>query len=159
LSRSASQVPDHLVCPIVTTSIPASLSFEHLKVFRISTFEFRICPAYFSAESLRGHTRITSPVWVLRRLSGKARGLRILLTTRRDGSTPKHGKLLLCESFDPPFVKEPTSNNCRGGVAGTMLLKKKMRAAIFLPTSTMLLRTHRTFFPITHNTNPRLRNA
>ncbi len=49
---------------------------------------------------LRVRARITSPVWVLRHLSGKARGLRILLgmertsnDARRDGSTPKHGKL------------------------------------------------------------------
>ncbi len=132
-------------------------------------FEFRHLSFGFvpriPAQSIRGRARIPPHVWVLRRLSGKAPELRILLvwkiraTPQGDGSTHKQGKLFLRESFDPPFVKEPTSNNWRGGVAETMLLKKKMRAAIFLPTSIMLLRTHRTFFPITHNTNPRLRNA
>ncbi len=53
---------------------------------------------------LRVRARITSPVWVLRHLSGKARGLRILLgmertsnAARRDGSTPEPGKAFLRE--------------------------------------------------------------
>ena len=56
------------------------------------------------SQGVRVHARITSPVWVLRHLSGKTRGLRILLdmertskAARRDGSTPKQGKLFLRE--------------------------------------------------------------
>ena len=53
---------------------------------------------------LRVRAGITSPVWVLRHMSGKARRLRILLgmewtsnAARRDGSTPKLGRLFLRE--------------------------------------------------------------
>ncbi len=59
----------------------------------------------------RVRARIISPVWVLRHLSGKARGLRILLRMERtsnaarpDGSTPKQGKLFLRE---PKRQKKP----------------------------------------------------
>jgi len=54
-------------------------------------------------DTLRVRARITSPVWMLRHLSDKARGLRILLmertshAARRDGSTPKQGKVFLPE--------------------------------------------------------------
>ena len=90
LTRSASRIPNHLVCPKVATNISASLLFAIWSFvffgFRHSSFGF---VPRISAQNLRARARITSHILVLRCLPGKARGLRILLWKGR--ATPPGG--------------------------------------------------------------------
>jgi len=76
---------------------------------------------------LRVRARITSHVWVLRHLSGKARGLRILArmertsnAARRDGSTPKHGKLFLREPLPSSGQRRESLHTIGQGIIGVV---------------------------------------
>ncbi len=88
------------------SSGPPNQPIRHMTYWSIDLIHSRL---HFSRFLLAGfycrcrvRARIIFHVWVLKCLSGKARGLRILLrmertsnAARRDVSTPKHGKLFL----------------------------------------------------------------